>query len=68
MLRELHLNRIGPTPTADITFAERLNVLTGDNGLGKTFLLDVAGRIQQMGDTSGRIEFAAIQTKSAYAD
>jgi hypothetical protein len=41
VIRELHLNLVGPAPQFDITFAERLNILTGDNGLGKTFLLDV---------------------------
>ena len=42
MLRELHLRDVGPSPSLDVEFAERLNVFTGDNGLGKTFLLDCA--------------------------
>ncbi|NNB85838.1 ATP-binding protein [Corallococcus exiguus] len=42
MLRELHLQGVGPAPRLDVEFAPRLNVLTGDNGLGKSFLLDVA--------------------------
>jgi hypothetical protein len=42
VLRELHLRNTGPAPRLDVEFAERLNVFTGDNGLGKTFLLDVA--------------------------
>lgn len=41
MLKELHLKRVGPAPQFDIEFADRLNIFTGDNGLGKTFLLDV---------------------------
>ena len=41
MLRELHLRNTGPSPQLDAEFAERLNVFTGDNGLGKSFLLDV---------------------------
>lgn len=41
MIKELHLKRVGPAPAFDITFAERLNLFTGDNGLGKTFLLDI---------------------------
>lgn len=41
MLRELHLLDTGPSPRLDVELAERLNVLTGDNGLGKSFLLDV---------------------------
>ncbi|NOK16383.1 AAA family ATPase [Corallococcus carmarthensis] len=42
MLRALHLQGVGPAPRLDVEFAPRLNVLTGDNGLGKSFLLDVA--------------------------
>jgi hypothetical protein len=42
MLRELHLSGIGPAPSFDIEFGRRLNVLTGDNGLGKSFILEVA--------------------------
>ncbi|PCC75742.1 AAA domain-containing protein, putative AbiEii toxin, Type IV TA system [Nannocystis exedens] len=41
MLRELHLIDTGPSPRLDVELAERLNILTGDNGLGKSFLLDV---------------------------
>jgi hypothetical protein len=42
MLRSLKLNHAGPAPHMEIEFAERLNLLTGDNGLGKSFLLDTA--------------------------
>lgn len=42
MLKELHLKQVGPAPKFDVDFADRLNIFTGDNGLGKTFLLDVA--------------------------
>lgn len=42
MLSELHLREVGPAPAMDVEFAERLNIFTGDNGLGKTFLLDCA--------------------------
>lgn len=42
MIKELHLRNIGPAPIIDISFANRLNLITGDNGLGKSFLLDVA--------------------------
>jgi len=40
-MRELHLRGVGPSPRLDAEFGRRLNVFTGDNGLGKTFLLDV---------------------------
>jgi len=40
MIRELHLKKVGPAPEFNVEFAERLNLFTGDNGLGKTFMLD----------------------------
>jgi hypothetical protein len=42
MLKSLKLRGVGPAREMTIDFADRLNVLTGDNGLGKSFLLDVA--------------------------
>lgn len=40
MLRSLRLRDVGPAPALDFEFAPRLNILTGDNGLGKSFILD----------------------------
>ena len=42
MLEYLHLKNVGPTPEMEMALASRLNLITGDNGLGKSFLLDVA--------------------------
>lgn len=42
MLKELHLQQVGPSDHFDVEFTDRLNIFTGDNGLGKSFLLDVA--------------------------
>lgn len=42
MLKSLKLKNVGPSGELEIEFAERLNILTGDNGLGKSFLLDIA--------------------------
>lgn len=42
MLEHLKLIDVGPAPAMEIDFAPRLDFLTGDNGLGKTFLLDIA--------------------------
>ena len=42
MLKELHLKWVGTAPEFDVEFGERINLFTGDNGLGKTFLLDIA--------------------------
>jgi hypothetical protein len=41
MLRSLELNYLGPAPRLAVEFAPRLNIFTGDNGLGKSFLLDI---------------------------
>jgi len=40
MITFLKLHQIGPAPDLQADFGERLNLVTGDNGLGKTFLLD----------------------------
>ncbi len=40
MLKKLHLKGVGPAPEMEVEFAERLTVITGDNGLGKSFILD----------------------------
>ncbi|WP_130470006.1 AAA family ATPase [Candidatus Magnetaquicoccus inordinatus] len=42
MLKQLTLKNVGPAPFMELHFSDRLNLLTGDNGLGKTFLLDAA--------------------------
>lgn len=42
MLNTLSVTNLGPADTLSLTFSSRLNVLTGDNGLGKSFILDVA--------------------------
>jgi AAA domain, putative AbiEii toxin, Type IV TA system len=42
MLKRIHLQGVGPAPELDVELAPRLNLLTGDNGVGKTFLLDIA--------------------------
>jgi hypothetical protein len=42
MLESLSLKNVGPAPRMRFEPAERINIITGDNGLGKSFLLDVA--------------------------
>ena len=42
MIDYLHLKNVGPAPELRVKWAPRLNVITGDNGLGKSFLLDLA--------------------------
>lgn len=41
-LKYLELAGIGPTHRLEFSPAERLSVITGDNGLGKTFILECA--------------------------
>lgn len=42
MLESLRLDHVGPAESMELALADRLNLLTGDNGLGKSFILDVA--------------------------
>ena len=42
MLTHLSLTSVGPAPKMKVDLGSRLNIFTGDNGLGKTFLLDIA--------------------------
>jgi len=42
MLKRLTLQNVGPTAKLEIEFGSRVNLITGDNGLGKSFLLDIA--------------------------
>ena len=42
MLDYLKIGGVGPARTLSLDFAERFNVITGDNGLGKSFLLDLS--------------------------
>ena len=42
MLESLRLKNVGPAAEMALDLAPRLNLITGDNGLGKSFLLDVA--------------------------
>jgi DNA repair ATPase RecN len=41
MLKSLHLKNVGPAPEMTLELGSRMNLITGDNGLGKSFLLDV---------------------------
>ena len=42
MLERLELENVGPAPAMELEFQTRLNLITGDNGLGKSFILYVA--------------------------
>lgn len=41
MIMHLGIANVGPVPGMELDFGSRLNLLTGDNGLGKSFLLDI---------------------------
>ena len=41
-LAKLELRNVGPTDHMDMQLSQRINIITGDNGLGKTFLMDCA--------------------------
>jgi len=42
MIDYIALKHVGPASSMNINFAPKLNILTGNNGLGKTFILDIA--------------------------
>lgn len=42
MLKRLKTSGVGPATELEAEFGKRLTLITGDNGLGKSFLLDVA--------------------------
>lgn len=42
MLTQLNLKNVGPSDEMNLELGKRLNLLTGDNGLEKSFLLDIA--------------------------
>lgn len=42
MLEYIKFDNAGPAPRMQVEFAPRVNLVTGDNGLGKSFLLDMA--------------------------
>jgi len=41
MLKSLNITNLGPSKELFFEFGNRLNLLTGDNGLGKSFVLDI---------------------------
>jgi DNA repair exonuclease SbcCD ATPase subunit len=41
MIKHLKLTNVGPSSKMELEFGERLNLITGDNGPGKSFLLDI---------------------------
>lgn len=41
MLKSIVAKNVGPIPEMVVDFGSRINIMTGDNGLGKTFLLDM---------------------------
>jgi recombinational DNA repair ATPase RecF len=42
MLQSLTIHDVGPLAHAEATLRPRMNVVTGDSGLGKSFLLELA--------------------------
>ena len=41
MIKQLKMSNVGPASKMELEFGKRLNLMTGDNGLGKSFLLDI---------------------------
>lgn len=66
MLTLLQTSHVGPAQHLKTEFAPRLNLLTGDNGLGKTFILDLAWRALT-GAWNGHAAWVPQQTRPAKA-
>ena len=64
MLKSLNLRGIGPVPNLTASFGSRLNLFTGDNGLGKSFLLDVSFWALTGTWPGGRIAIPSHESKS----
>lgn len=71
MLKWMKLNNVGPSPCLEMDLAPRVNLITGDNGLGKTFLLDLIWFIQThtnsgtpIRPTLSKNEIASIESSS----
>ena len=75
MLKKIKLQDVGPAKSMDVPFAPRLNILAGDNGLGKTFILDIAWWVltrtwaglpawpEPMDNSHPKIEFRVLRDK-----
>jgi hypothetical protein len=63
MLEHLKMSHLGPAEELDFQFGPRINVLTGDNGLGKTFVLDLAWWALTRTWADGRVIFPAPNSK-----
>ena len=44
-LSSIQLSNIGPAPNLDLHFGNRLTLIAGDNGLGKSFLLNITWHV-----------------------
>ena len=49
MLKRLEFHAVGPAPKMLIAFGPRLDLIAGDNGLGKSFLLSLKS-LKQSGE------------------
>ncbi|MCL2823234.1 MAG: ATP-binding protein [Polyangiaceae bacterium] len=76
MLKKLSVKNVGPADEMSLELAPRLNLITGDNSLGKTFLLDIAwyalthyfaGRAAIPAPSLPRSEISAIRTDASGA-
>ncbi len=60
ILGKLRTRGVGPSSELLLEFDERINILTGDNGLGKTFVLDAAWLVLTLDSSSEPIRPPAI--------
>jgi len=64
MLRALHLKNFTVFPDADLEFGKHLNVIVGENGLGKTQILKIAYVMAYVSARGAQESASAVPTKS----
>jgi ABC-type transport system involved in cytochrome c biogenesis ATPase subunit len=66
MLKTAHIKNFGPLPNDTYRFASGLNVIVGENGLGKSHLLKLLYSVLKVNASAK--EFTKTELQSAYAD
>lgn len=66
MLNTAHIRNFGPLPNDTYRFASGLNVIVGENGLGKSHLLKLLYSVLKVNASAK--EFTKTELQSAYAD
>lgn len=64
MLKSLHIENLTVFPKADLEFGKNLNIIIGENGLGKTHLLKALYTVVSVSATGEKKSGSAVPTKT----